>query len=170
MLRVTMALDVDVSAPRCARCLQSGRTCPSCVQRRRYAWSLVSERGETLESAARIMKLTPERVRELVGDETDRRELGSFKCDSIPIQLTRSVIEQALAGDPDLTIGEIAHWLDMRQADFERAFLGKAKGGRTKSRVNVSAASIPPDRGSPVTPPRSCTDPRSSATGSRLMQ
>jgi hypothetical protein len=34
---------------------------------------------------------------------------------------------------PDLTIAEIVNWLDMRAADFERAFLGKAKGGRPKA-------------------------------------
>ncbi len=87
------------------------------------------------------MKLAHERVQQLVTEETDRRELESFRCDSIPVRRTLAVIEEALSRDPDLTIGEIAHWLDMRQADFERAFLGKAKGGRPKGRVNVSSAS-----------------------------
>ena len=50
------------------------------------------------------------------------------------------MVDDALARDPDLTIGEIAHWLDMRQADFERAFLGKTRDGRPK-RVSVSSAS-----------------------------
>ena len=57
------------------------------------------------------------------------------------MQLTRSVIAEVLERDPDLTIGEIAHWLDMHQVDFERAFLGKTKEGRLKRRVNVSSAS-----------------------------
>jgi hypothetical protein len=87
------------------------------------------------------MKLAPERVRELVAQEGDRRELDTLRCDSIPVQLTQSVIADALARDPDLTIGEIAHWLDMPQADFERAYLGKAKGARPKRRVNVANAS-----------------------------
>jgi hypothetical protein len=111
------------------------------VQRRRRAWSLVRERGETAEKAAAIMGLSPARVLELVAREADRRELRSLRCDSIPVQLTRSLVEDALARDPDLTIGEIAHWLDMPQADFERAFLGRARDGRTKRRVNVSGAS-----------------------------
>ena len=51
------------------------------------------------------------------------------------------MIAEALGRDPDLTIGEIAHWLDMRQVDFERAYLGKAKNGRPKRQVNVSSAS-----------------------------
>jgi hypothetical protein len=110
------------------------------VQRRLYAWSLVTERGETFETAGRIMNLAPERVRELVAQEADRLELRSLRCDSIPVGLTRSVVEDALARDPDLTIGEIAHWLDMRQADFERAFFGKTPDGRPK-RVTVSSAS-----------------------------
>jgi hypothetical protein len=130
------------AAPRdCARCAETGRTCPSCVQRRRQAWSLVSEQGESVETAARIVGLSPARVRELVAQEEDRRELRSLKCDSIPVHLTRSVISEALSRDPELTIGEIAHWLDMRQADFERAFLGKSRSGRSKQRVRVSSAS-----------------------------
>ena len=126
---------------RCGACAETGRTCPSCVQRRRRAWSLVTERGETVATAAALMELSPARVTELVAEEVDRRELRSLRCDSIPVALTRSVVEDALARDPDLTIGEIAHWLDVRQADFERAFLGKGRGGRPKQRVSVSSAS-----------------------------
>jgi hypothetical protein len=111
------------------------------VQRRRHAWSLVQERGETIESAAIIMGLARARVSELVVQEDDRRELANFKCDSIPVHLTRAVIAEALARDPGLTIGEIAHWLNMGQIDFERAFLGKGKNGRPKRRVNVASAS-----------------------------
>jgi len=87
------------------------------------------------------MGLDPERVRELVAYESDRQELEHFKCDSIPVAMTRAVIAQTLADDPDLTLADIARWLDMRQADFERAFLGKCKGGRPKGRVNVTSAS-----------------------------
>jgi hypothetical protein len=87
------------------------------------------------------MRLSLAHVRELVAQEADRRELRSLRCDSIPVALTRSAVEDALARDPDLTIGEVAHWLDMRQADFERAFLGKTRDGRSKQRVSVSSAS-----------------------------
>jgi hypothetical protein len=102
---------------------------------------LVAEQGETVEMAGRVMGLSPARVRELVTQEADRLELRSLRCDSIPVQLTRSAVEDALARDPNLTIGEIAHWLDMRQADFERAFLGTTRDGRPKRRVSVSSAS-----------------------------
>ena len=88
-----------------------------------------------------IMGVAPERIRALLKEESQRRELGSLKCDSIPVELTRSVVEQALARDPSLTIADLAHWLEMAQADFERAFIGKSKTGRSKSRVNVSSAS-----------------------------
>jgi hypothetical protein len=88
------------------------------------------------------MDLEPRRVRELVAEESDRRELASLRCDSIPVHLAQSVIADALARDPDLTISQIAHWLEMHQADFERAFLAKARDGRPpKQRVNVSTAS-----------------------------
>jgi hypothetical protein len=76
-----------------------------------------------------------------VEEETDRRELEGLRCDSIPVGETRAVIEEALARDADLTIGEIAHWLEMGQADFERAFLGNARGGRPNRRVNLANAS-----------------------------
>jgi hypothetical protein len=95
----------------------------------------------TAEAVGLIMQLAPERVRELVDEEADRRELASFKCDSISVDLTRDVIAQALARDPDLRIADIASWLDMHQIDFERAFFGKGKRGRSKTRVTVSSAS-----------------------------
>ncbi len=136
-----LALATDEPAYECARCAETRRTCPSCVQRRRYAWSLVKERGERLESAAASMGLAPERVHALVEQESQRRELGSLKCDSIPVELTKAVVEQALARDPDLRVADMARWLEMAQADFERAFIGNTKTGRAKRRVNVSSAS-----------------------------
>jgi hypothetical protein len=111
------------------------------VQRRRFAFSLVCERRVSLPSAAAIMGLSLERVRELVDAECDRRELAQFRCDSISVELTRSVIEQALAGDPELTVGRIAGWLEMQQSDFERAFLGRSGHGAPKRRVQVGSAS-----------------------------
>jgi hypothetical protein len=126
----------------CARCVETGRTCPSCVQRRRFAWSLVMERKESLQTAASILGLEQSRVQELVAAEQDRRELRSLRSDSIPVDRTRAAIADALARDPDRTIADIAGWLEMQQADFERAFLGKGRnGGRAKRRVNVTNAS-----------------------------
>ena len=81
-----------------------------------------------------------------MADEEDRRELRGLRCDSIPVHLTRSVIAEALERDRDLTVGDIAHWLDMRQVDFERAFLGKAKAGRVKRRVNGNQREPADDR------------------------
>jgi hypothetical protein len=111
------------------------------VQRRHRAWCLVNEQGVSLESAGAIMDLPQRRVQELVAEESARRELEGFGCDSIPVRLTRAVIVEALARDPDLTIGRIAGWLEMRQSDFERAYLGKGKDGTAKRRVNVANAS-----------------------------
>ena len=102
---------------------------------------MVNERGESLEAAATHMNLAPCRVRELVEAEGRHRDLERFRCDSIPVQLTRAVIADTLARDPDLTIGRIASWLEMRQSDFERAYLGKSRDGTAKRRVNVANAS-----------------------------
>ena len=130
-----------VAADACERCAETGRTCPSCVQRRRHAWSLLVERGETCESAGKVMGLDPELVRELVAAENDRRELRTLRCDSVPVERTRAAITEALARDPELRIADIAGWLDMHQGDFERAFLGKGRNGRAKRRVTIANAS-----------------------------
>jgi hypothetical protein len=87
------------------------------------------------------MGLDAERVCQLVAAENDRRELRSLRCDSIPVQRTQAVIGEALAREPDLRLADIARWLEMHQADFERAFLGKDRNGRPKRRVTVANAS-----------------------------
>ena len=130
-----------VAVKSCPRCVATGRTCPSCVQRRRRAWSLVVERQESLETSAGILGLDRKHVRELVAAEQDRRELRGLRCDSIPVDRTRAVIADALARDPHLTIADIARWMEMAQADFERAFLGTGRTGPPKRRVNVASAS-----------------------------
>ena len=66
-------------------------------------------------------------MQELIAAEQDRRELRSLRCDSIPVDRTRAAIADALDRDPDPTLADIAGWLEMQQADFERAFLGKGK-------------------------------------------
>ena len=129
------------AAESCPRCVASGRTCPSCVQRRRRAWSLVVERQESLETSAGILGLDQEHVRELVAAEQERRELRGLRCDSIPVERTQAVIADTLARDPHLTIADVARWLEMAQADFERAFLGRGRKGLAKRRVNVASAS-----------------------------
>jgi hypothetical protein len=136
-----LAPHLDAPPQACSQWAEIGRRCPSCVQRRRRAWSLVNEQGASFDSAGAIMNLEPGRVQELVAEESARRELQDLRCDSIPVQLTRAVIAEAVTRDSDLTIGRIAGWLEMRQSDFERAYLGKSKDGRPKKRVSVSSAS-----------------------------
>ena len=43
--------------------------------------------------------VAPERIRAVLKQESHRREPGSFKCDSTPVELTRLAEEQALARD-----------------------------------------------------------------------
>ena len=87
------------------------------------------------------MNLPSARVCALVAQEADRRTLRGLKCDSIPVVLTRAVVDDALGRDPHLTLAEIARWLNMRQVDFERAFLGNSRHGSAKRRVSVTSAS-----------------------------
>ena len=99
------------------------------------------EQGESLETASSVLGLSPEGIDELVLAEEDRRELRSLRCDSIPVHRTQAVVAAALERDPHLTIADIARWMEMAQADFERAFLGRGRAGRPKRRVNVASAS-----------------------------
>lgn len=138
---VSARLGIGLAVAACDRCAATGRTCPSCVQRRHYAWSLVMVRKCSLETAAGIMGLESDQVRELMIAEQDRQELRGLRCDSIPVHRTEAVIADALARDPNLTLAVIAHWLEMPQADFERAFLGGGRAGRIKRRVTVANAS-----------------------------
>ena len=87
------------------------------------------------------MGLPPQMVRVLVAEETHRRELNSLRCDSIPVELTRPAITETLRRDPNLTIANIACWLDTQQPDFERAYMGKSRPGTTQAEGNVSTAS-----------------------------
>jgi hypothetical protein len=102
---------------------------------------MVVEQADSLKTAADVLGLSPERIEELVVAEEDRRELRSLRCDAIPVHRTRTVIAAALARDPNLSIADIARWMDMAQADFERAFLGRGRPGQIKRRVNVASAS-----------------------------
>lgn len=131
----------DAASGVCERCIRLARTCPACAQRRRRAWMLVVQGGETVEAAAKRMNLAPRAVRRLVAEELDRLELDRLRCNAIPVSRTRAVITEALARNPHLSVADMADWLDMQVADFERAFLGKARDGRPKLRVNVANAS-----------------------------
>ena len=99
------------------------------------------EQEESLETSAGILGLDRAHARELVAAEQDRRELRGLRCDSIPVERTRAVIADALARDPHLAIADIARWMEMAQADFQRAFLGTGRKGPAKRRVNVASAS-----------------------------
>ncbi len=68
----------------CARCNQIGRACASCTQRRRVAWRLVDQQGQTIKQAAATLNTPPARIRALVDQERDRRELEKYRLDSIP--------------------------------------------------------------------------------------
>ena len=90
----------------------------------RWSWNTARPGRPRRGSWARTRSVSAQ----LVAAESDRRELRSLRCDSIPVERTHAVIAEALARDPDLRVADIAGWLDMHQADFERAFLGKGRG------------------------------------------
>jgi plasmid maintenance system antidote protein VapI len=113
------------------------------VQRRRVAWRLVDEQGLTVEQAAARMRLPVQRVRVLVPEERDRRELRAYRVNSIPVARVRALVERELDRDRSLCRAEIAHRMGMHQSDLDRA-LGfapaKGRGGVPQTSVRVSTA------------------------------
>jgi hypothetical protein len=88
------------------------------------------------------MELTPERVRLLVAQERDHRDLERFKLNFIATENVRAFVERELQRDPALTHAKLAEFLGMRQIDLERQ-LGyePRKNGSFQRRIGVSAAS-----------------------------
>ena len=71
-----------ITAEPCSRCDGRG-TCPSCAQRRKHAWRLVTVDGFSHEETAERMHLTPARVRLLVAQERDRQDLERYRLNMI---------------------------------------------------------------------------------------
>jgi hypothetical protein len=90
------------------------------------------------------MRMPAARIRLLVEQERDRRELAAYRIDSIPTARARAFLERELQRDPTLTRAEVAHRMNMNQADFDRQF-GYAKSkhgnGATQQRIGVATAS-----------------------------
>jgi len=129
-------------AARCPRCAQLGRICRSCTQRRRIAWRLVDEQGQTIDHAATRLRLTTAQVRWLVEDERDRQELEKYRLDTIPVTRARTFLEHELARNPELTRAEVAHRMGIHRADFDRAFgYAPTKHGAMQTRVGIATAS-----------------------------
>jgi len=130
-----------ITADICSRC-NGGGTCASCAQRRKRAWRLVAVAGLSYEEAAARMQLTPEQMRLLVSQERDRQDLARYRLNMIPTERVRAFLEREQKRDPRLTRAEVAHYLDMKQIDFDRQ-LGyePGKSGRRQRSVRVEAAS-----------------------------
>jgi hypothetical protein len=134
----------DESVFGCARCEETGRTCNACVQRRHRAWQLVDRDGWTIDEAAAVMCLPAARVRVLVAQERDRLELAEHRINSIPIERARAFLEREMERDPSLTRAEVAHRMNMSQADFDHQFGyadAKTANGAKQERVGIPLAS-----------------------------
>jgi hypothetical protein len=130
-----------ISAEPCSRCDGRG-TCPSCAQRRKHAWRLVTVDGLSNEETAERMHLTPARVRLLVAQERDRQDLERYRLNMISTERVRTFLEHEIERTPGLNRAEIAHYLDMKQIDLDRQ-LGyePGKNGRRQRKVGIEAAS-----------------------------
>jgi DNA-binding transcriptional regulator LsrR (DeoR family) len=114
------------------------------VQHRHRAWRLVDHEGRTIDEAAQIMGLPAARVRVLLAHERDRLELVEYRIDSIPTERARSFLDRELERDPTLTRAEIAHRMNVDQADLDRqlgyAAANKTNGARQR-RIGIPLAS-----------------------------
>jgi hypothetical protein len=103
---------------------------------------LVALAGMSYEQAAEHMRVTPERVRMLVAQERDRRELEKYRLNVIPTERVRGFLERELRRTPGLTRAELAHYLGMRQIDLDRQLGYEPRtNGRVQRHVGVAAAS-----------------------------
>ncbi len=130
----------ETAAQLCGYCADG--TCRSCARRRRHAWKLVTVEGLSVEDAAGRMGLTAGRVRVLVGQEEERRDLQQYRANQIPVERVRSLVEREMALDPQFTRAHLAHYLRVHQIDVDRQ-LGytTGPGGRTQRYMSLQAAS-----------------------------
>jgi hypothetical protein len=103
---------------------------------------LVEKRGFSYEQAADRMRLPPARVRLLVAQERDHRDLEQYKVNQIPAERVRSFLEREFERNPGLTRAELAHYLNMQQIDLDRQ-LGyePGKNGLRQRHIGIPAAS-----------------------------
>lgn len=123
----------------CMRC-QDG-TCRSCAQRRRHAWKLVTVDGLEVEVVAGQMGVTAGRVRVLVAQENERRELQRYRGNQVPVERVRALVELELERNPELTRALLARSLQMSQINVDRQ-LGYTPGptGARQRRVSLRVA------------------------------
>ena len=88
------------------------------------------------------MGLTPERVRLLVAQERDHRDLERFRLNFVATENVRAFVERELQRDPELTHAKLAEFLGMRQIDLERQLGYEPRtNGSFQRRIGVAAAS-----------------------------
>ncbi len=108
----------------------------------RVAGRPAEQQRQTIEQAAATLNTPPARIRALVDQERDRRELEKYRLDNIPVTRAREFLEHELAREPGLTRAEVAHRMGIHRADFDRAFgYAPAKHGAMQTRVGIATAS-----------------------------
>ena len=104
------------------------------MHRGRHALKLTDEEGLTVPQAARKMGLPVAKVRRLIADELDRRDLDRYRCDKVPVSEIRKLVDEHTAMDPTLNHAQIAARAKFKsRIHFERA-LGYAPWSATTKR------------------------------------
>ena len=94
--------------------------CPACASRRRRAVRLVLEQRHSVAEAARVLRLSVERVERLLEEDADRRRLAQFAGDSIDTARLRALLLARQHTEPELTTAALARRLSTSQAQLER--------------------------------------------------
>jgi hypothetical protein len=126
------------------------RVCVACTHRRRKAIRLLED-GMALEYIANDMRISLPRVRRLIEEEKDFRDLQRYRCEKVPVQRIQQLVEDSRRQDPTLTpaaIGTRAGYTS--RIEFERLLgyaptsesqrNGKVYPKRLRTSISVASA------------------------------
>ena len=106
---------------RCERCERHpDRGCPACNARRRRAVRLVEVRGLSVEATAATMGLSIARVKRLLEEQADRREIATLMQSNVDNATLRQVFDRQRRQQPWLTLTELAERLHTSPVQVER--------------------------------------------------
>jgi hypothetical protein len=119
--------------------------CPACAARRRRVVELIQDEGLSPEQVAERMRLGIAKVRRLIEEADQLRDLQSHVCNEIPVEPIRALFEQRQDEDPSMNLSRVAKLARMDRGDLRRALaLTPAPGAREPSQppthINVETA------------------------------
>jgi DNA-binding transcriptional regulator LsrR (DeoR family) len=134
----------------CAACQTSTASCRACTRQRNHALRLYEQDGLTDPQIAARLGIGIPRVRRLLEEAGQLRDLEHYKIDSIPLAAIRELVEQRLKDDPTLTQTRLAKLLQTDRTELRRALglqptaartiNGEHRPGRVREEITVEMA------------------------------